>query len=109
MGNIKRIVDREDVGIVAFDLNHCYTAAEFINKITERLEQTVGNYIIFECDTNDEPTEVSMTIISGREETDDEFNGRLSREKKSNDDFILRKEKDEYIHFLSLKDKFDKK
>ena len=109
MDNLKRVVFQEEVGIITFDLNNLYTAREFANKINEGLEKTPGNYILLDCNSEENPSEVYMNIVSGREETDDEFNMRMVREKRDNNDFILRQEKDEYIQFLSLKAKFEKR
>ena len=109
MDNLKRIVDHEEVGKVLFELNHLYTAGELVNKINEGISQTPGNYILFDCDSQRDPSEVYMNIITAREETDDEFNDRMLRDKSAEDALILRREKVQYIEYLSLKAKFENK
>ena len=104
----KLIVDTKEVDELRFDLHIGYTVEIFMKALTERLKETSAEYIEFSCNTDD-ANEIYMTLSTGREETDDEYNERMLREQSYRDAAILNQEKNEYIKFLLLKAKFENK
>ena len=79
-----------------------------MKEIKGRLKQIPANYIEFNCDTND-ACDVYMTFYTGRKETNRECGDRVLHNKI--DEYIEndRQENDEYLKFLMLKAKFEKK
>ena len=103
----KLFIYLKNISEMRLDLSRVYPVESFINEFTNKLKQGTANYIRLNVNSREDASEVYVDFISGREETDEEFDKRMLRKKWEAADLILSQDKAEYIKYLSLKAKFE--
>ena len=103
----KLFIYLKNISEMRLDLSRVYPVESFINEFTNKLKQGTANYIRLNVNSREDASEVYVDFISGREETDEEFDERMLREKWTADNLILSQYKADYIQYLSLKAKFE--